>query len=45
LVLHAHALLLGLSWADWRRASEAIKANDYGGLKAVLLELRPFDAG
>jgi hypothetical protein len=45
LVLQAHALLLGLSWADLSGASEAIKANDYGGLKAVLLELQPFDAG
>ena len=36
------ALLLGLSWADLNRAaSEAIKANDYARLKAVLLELRP----
>jgi len=39
-------LLLGLSWADLNRAaSEAIKANDYARLKAVLLELQPFDAG
>jgi len=38
--------LLGLSWADLNRAaSEAIKANDYGQLKAVLLELRPLMPG
>ena len=38
--------MLGLSWADLNRAaSEAIKANDYGQLKAVLLELRPLMPG
>jgi hypothetical protein len=40
------ALLLGLSWAGLNRAaSEAIKANDYVRLKAVLLELRPLMPG